>query len=290
MPLVVNSNIASLVAQRYLGGNSNQLQKSFERLSSGFRINRAADDSAGLAISESLSSLIRGFEMADKNAQDGISVLQIAEGALTSIGESLQRMRELTVQAANDTNSSAERNAIEQEIQQLVTEITRLSTATSFNGLTLLNGSMATTFIQIGPNSSITQNTIDISSALATTNATTLGILGTTTSAGFSQIASIDISNSSVARAFITDLDAAITALNRRRSLIGAYDNQLQSVITNIGLNIENFSSSLSRIRDLDIAKETSNLNKWQVLQQSSLSILTQANQSAQQVLSLLQR
>ena len=293
MPLVVNTNLSSLISQRYLSSNNNKVNKSFERLSSGSRINRAADDAAGMAISKKLESKVRGFTVAQQNAQDGISILQIAEGAMGSIGDGLQRVRELTVQAANGTNSSDQTESIFKEVEQIMTEIGRIASSTSFNGLTLLDGSLGSVRLQIGADSSVTLNTLDVSSALSTTTASALGLVGASTSAGFSTVASIigsNISNGSVARAFLNDVDAALTTLNTKRSLLGAYQNQLENTLTGLSLSVENFSASLSRVRDLDIAAESSNLTRNQVLQQSSLSILSQANQSTNSVLSLLQR
>lgn len=301
MPLVVNTNIPSLVAQRYLNNNDSMVNRSFTRLSSGFRINEARDDAAGLAIATKMDSAVRGLHKAKQNAQDGVSILQIAEGSLSSMADALQRMRELTVQAANDTNSASQRDSIVQEIRQLTQEITRLANATQFNNLSLLDGTLSTKRLQIGPNSDLVKNTFDISSALAT--ATPIGLQlfpsGTTSAisalkaagstAGYTSSTTISFANGSEARAFLLDLDKALDKVNARRSLIGAYQNKIDSIVNNIDLSTENFNASLSRIRDLDIASETATLTRNQVLKQSSISILSQANQSAQSVLSLLQ-
>ena len=301
MPLIVNTNIPSLVAQRYLNQNDAAVNRSFTRLSSGYRINEARDDAAGLAIGTKIESAVRGLQKAQQNAQDGVSILQIAEGSLTSMGDALQRIRELTVQAANDTNSSSQRGSLVQEIRQLTMEITRLANSTQFNNLTLLDGSLTSKRLQIGPNSDVVKNTFDISSALATATPKGLGLFPTGaasavsaakaagSTAGYTSSTTISFANGSEARAFLVDIDKALDKVNSRRSLIGAYQNKIDSIVNNIQLSIENFNASLSRIRDLDIASETATLTRNQVLKQSSISILSQANQSAQSVLSLLQ-
>ncbi len=288
MPLVLNTNISSLVAQRNLSTNTSNLSKSMEKLSSGFRINRASDDAAGLAISETLRGQIRGMKTAFQNAQDGISILQITEGSLSVINDNLQRIRELTVQAANDTNGENQRDAIEAEIKKRLEDNDRIAAAAAFNGINLLDGTASAARLQIGANSDEAENTLDVASALATATVTALGLMGATTSTGWQTIGSIDFTSGSVARQFLNDLDAAINVVSARRSLIGAFQNQLDSTLQNLSLGIENFTSSESRIRDLDIAQETAQLTKNQILQQASVSILSQANQSPQLVLSLL--
>ena len=289
MPLVVNTNIPSLTAQRYLNTNDASVNRSFTRLSSGFRINEARDDAAGLSISTKMDSTIRGLKKAQQNAQDGVSILQIAEGALSTMADALQRIRELTVQAANDTNSSSQRGSITQEIQQLTKEITRLANSTQFNNLNLLTGSMTNKRLQVGAQADLVKNTVDISSALATASPKALTLIGSATSAAFTSSSNISFINATVIRAFLGDVDRALDKVNERRSLIGAYQNKIDSITNNIQISTENFSASQSRIRDLDIASETATLTRNQVLKQSSISILSQANQSAQSVLSLLQ-
>lgn len=289
MPLVVNTNIPSLTAQRFLNSNDSAVNRSFTRLSSGFRINEARDDAAGLAISTKMDAAIRGLKKAHQNAQDGVSILQIAEGALSTMADALQRIRELTVQAANDTNSSSQRGSITQEIQQLTKEITRLANSTQFNNLNLLTGSMTNKRLQVGAQADLVKNTVDISSALATASPKALTLIGSATSAAFTSSSNISFINATVIRAFLGDVDRALDKVNERRSLIGAYQNKIDSITNNIQISTENFSASQSRIRDLDIASETATLTRNQVLKQSSISILSQANQSAQSVLSLLQ-
>ena len=289
MPLIVNTNIPSLTAQRFLNQNDAAVNRSFTRLSSGYKINEARDDAAGLSISTKVDSAIRGLAKSQQNAQDGVSILQIAEGALTTMGDALQRIRELTVQAANDTNSSSQRGSLTQEIKQLTQEITRLSNSTQFNNLNLLTGSMTHKRLQIGAQADLVKNTFDISSALATASPKALLLIGSATSAAFTSSTNITFANATKARAFLGDIDRALDKVNERRSLIGAFQNKLDSIVNNIQISSQNFSASLSRIRDLDIASETATLTRNQVLKQSSISILSQANQSAQSVLSLLQ-
>lgn len=289
MPLVVNTNMASLVSQRNLGINTVNLNRSLERLSSGYRINRAADDAAGLTISEGLRSDIRGSKVAVQNAQDGVSILQIAEGTLSVVSDNLQRIRELTVQAANDTNADAQRNAIEQEIKARLSDNQRIVDASQFNGIALLDGTAVNARLQIGSDSNSALNTLDITSALASSSSSAIGLLGAATSTGFQTIASIDITAGSVARKFLNDIDVAIATMSSRRSLIGAFQNELESALANLSLSVENFTASESRIRDLDIASETAIMTKNQILQQASVSILSQANSAPQLVLRLLQ-
>lgn len=295
MPLVVNTNIASLVAQRNLSINAATFNKSLERMSSGLRINRAADDAAGLTISENLRSQIRGIQTALQNAQDGISILQITEGTLSVLNDNLQRIRELTVQAANDTNSDPQRDAIESEIKARLNDNQRIVQAAQFNGIKLLTGSATNARLHIGANANTAENTLDISSALASSFCTALGLLGAGTSTGWGTIASINFqavgatTGGDISRRFLNDLDAAITAVSARRSLIGAFQNQLDSTTQNLALGVENFTASESRIRDLDMAAETADMTKSQILQQASVSILAQANQSPSLVLKLLQ-
>lgn len=300
MPLVVNTNVSSLIAQRNLSTNTNMLNKSLERLSSGYRINRAADDAAGLTISETLRSQIRGINTALQNAQDGISILQITEGTLSVVTDNLQRVRELTVQAANDTNGVAQRDAIESEIKARLFDNQRIVQAANFNGIKLLNGSallaLGSVRLQIGPNADIVENTLDITRALDTASMQMLGMfvdslnpaLGSY-STTWDSISFINFLNNSNARTFLMDIDRALASVSARRSLIGAIQNQLDSAIQNLSLSGENFSASESRIRDLDMAAETANLTKAQILQQASVSILSQANQAPGLVLRLLQ-
>jgi len=286
MGLILNTNVPSLIAQRNLLNNSRAVQSSFEKLSSGLRINRAADDAAGLNISETLKTQIRGNQKAVANAQDGVNILQIAEGALSVIGENLQRIRELTVQAANDTNSSVERRAIVLEVQSRLDDIDRIAESTRSNNLNLLDGSQTTYLLQIGANSDPDQNTLDIGTVLARSSASALGITnGTIVSATAGGI----YGSNTNARAFLDLVDTALENLFTRRSEIGALQNRLQSTIESLSIAVENLQSTNSRIRDLDIASESAILTRNQILQQSALSVLSQANQGPTLALQLLQ-
>ena len=284
MGLILNTNVPSLVAQRNLWNNSKAVQSSFEKLSSGLRINRAADDAAGLSISETLKTQIRGNEKAVANAQDGVNILQIAEGALGVITENLQRIRELTIQAASDTNSSTERRAIALEVQSRMNDIDRIAETTRSSNINLLDGSKTTYLLQIGPNNPQTQNTLDIGTILADSRATALGFTMSVTAAG----ATGTYVANTTARAFLNEIDGALNNVNSRRAQLGAMQNRLQSTIESLSIAVENLKSTNSRIRDLDVASESAIMTRNQILQQSTLSVLAQANQSPTLVLKLL--
>ena len=283
----INHNIAALNTHNQLTNNSNNIQKSLEKLSSGLRINRAGDDAAGLAISEKMRGQIRCLEMASKNAQDGISLIQTAEGALTETHSILQRMRELTVQAANDTNESVDRTAINDELEQLSAEIDRIANNTEFNSKTLLDGSFDTSVnldgngkmgvelnFQIGANKD--QN---IKFEIGKMDAKTLGV----------DTASIDVSTYSDATAFLDELDTAIETVSGQRSELGAVQNRLEHTINNLDASAENLTAAESRIRDVDMASEMMEFTKNNILSQASQAMLAQANQQPQGVLQLLQ-
>jgi flagellin len=279
MTLVINTNVASINAQRYLSTNTMQLNKSMERLASGYRINKGADDSAGLQISETLRAQIRGSQKALDNVQDGTNVLNIMDGAMAQITENIQRMRELAVQAANDTLASTQRTAIKNEIDELSKDITRISDATEYNGVKLLNGTQSNFFVQVGANANNTVDRIDMASSgnvFADIDATALSVNNLT------------VSDNTNAQTSISTLDSALTTVNNRRATIGALTNRLQSAANNLSVNIENLSSAESRIRNVDVAKESAQLTRNQILQQASSTILGQANQSPQLALSLL--
>jgi flagellin len=287
MPLIVNTNVSSLNAQRHLGNNTNALAKSMEKLSSGFRINRASDDAAGLQLSETLRSQIRGSQKAMDNVQDGINVLNIVDGAYSQITENLQRMRELAVQAANDTYASAQRSAMEAEIDQLMADIDRISEATEFNGVKLMSGAAGTDFvIQLGANDVAAEDQLNIASAAGTgpfADAAASVLAATMTTA------SLNVNTASAALAAITTIDNALATVNTRRGMIGSLSNRLEGAANNLSVSIENLSSSESRIRNVDVARESANLTRNQILQQASASMLAQANQSPQLALQLLQ-
>lgn len=283
MPLVINTNVASLNAQRLLSNNAAALQKNFERLASGYRINRAADDAAGLQISETLRSQIRGTGQAINNAQDGLNLLSIAEGTMGVVQEHLQRMRELTVQAASDTNGSAQRDAIRAEIKERMSEINRITRTAEFNGILLLHSATPSSLrLQVGANARASLDTIDISGVLGSATATGLG-LGNPGTTG-----SVNFSNNSAARDFLSSVDNALKNISTRRASIGALQNRLDGAISNLQITLENLESSESRIRNVDVAKEAALMTRNQILQQASASILAQANQAPTLALSLI--
>ncbi len=269
--MIINHNISALNAHRQLGVNTNAVQKSLEKLSSGLRINRAGDDAAGLAISEKMRAQIRGLEMATKNAQDGISLIQTAEGALTETHAILQRMRELAVQAANDTNTDDDRTALQNEIIELIAEIDRIASDTEFNTQTLLDGTFTDKIFHIGANDG--QNiTVDINSMAASA----LGVDG------------VDISDQAGADSAIATIDSAIKTVSEERAKLGAIQNRLEHTINNLGASAENLTAAESRIRDTDMAKEMMNFTKNSILTQAAQAMLAQANQVPQGVLQLL--
>ncbi|UYZ21610.1 flagellin [Mesobacillus jeotgali] len=267
----INHNIAALNTHRQLNSASNAQSSSMEKLSSGLRINKAGDDAAGLSISEKMRGQIRGLDQASKNAQDGISLIQTAEGALNETHSILQRMRELAVQGGNDTNTTEDRNAIKAEIDELNNEITRISDTTQFNKQELLDGSLNIT-LQIGANDGQDLN-ISINIDLDPTGLT---------------IASIDVSDAASASAAIASIDAAIEKVSEIRSYLGANQNRLDHTINNLNTSSENLTAAESRIRDVDMAKEMMNQTKNSILSQAAQAMLAQANQQPQGVLQLL--
>lgn len=279
MSITVTNNIASLIAQRNLSKSTTNLTKTIEKLSSGYRINRAADDAAGLSISEGLRGQVRGNERAIGNVQDGINLLQIAESGLTVVNENLQRIRELCIQAANDTNGSVERTAILAEVTARIDDITRIAKSAKFNNIQLLDGTASAAVLQVGANAIASTNTIDIAPVLADCQSSTLGVTISVTGGTWV---------SSLIRSYLTVLDSAISTVTSRRSNIGALQGRLESTLDNLMIMNENIQASESRIRDLDIAKESANMVKNQILQQASASVLAQANQIPSLALSLM--
>jgi flagellin len=267
--------MTALNANRQLGVSNSSLAKSTEKLSSGYRINRAGDDAAGLSISEKMRGQIRGLNQASTNAQDGVSLIQTAEGALNEVHSVLQRMRELTVQAANDTNVSVDREAIAKEQKALTDEITRIGTQTQFNTMNLLTGSFASKNLQVGANEG--QN-IEISISAMTAGASGLNVAS----------AESNMATYSDATAFLSRVDAAIKSVSDQRSSLGAIQNRLEHTIANADNTAENLQAAESRIRDVDMADEMVKYSKSSILQQAGQSMLAQANQSTQGVLSLL--
>jgi flagellin len=269
----INHNIAALNTYRQLNSASNAQSKSMEKLSSGLRINRAGDDAAGLSISEKMRGQIRGLEQASKNSQDGISLIQTAEGALNETHSILQRMRELAVQGSNDTNVAKDRDAISKELTQLQTEITRIADETEFNTQKLLKTSDSYTF-QVGANSGQT-----ITLSINGMKASDLSI-GTATS--------IKVDTTTNAQSTLTAINTAIETVSEERSKLGAYQNRLEHTINNLNTGAENLTAAESRIRDVDMAKEMMSQTKNSILSQAAQAMLAQANQQPQGVLQLL--
>ena len=272
--MIVQHNMSALNTNRQLGISVGNLSKSTEKLSSGYRINRAGDDAAGLSISEKMRGQIRGLDQASTNAQDGISMIQTAEGALNEVHSIIQRMRELTVQAANDTNVTADRDAIAAEQSQLAAEITRIGNSTEFNTMKLLNGSFGTKNLQVGAN-----NGQNIQVTIGQITATGLSIAD----------AASNMTSYTTATAYITKLDSALATVSSTRSNLGAIQNRLEHTIANADNTAENLQAAESRIRDVDMADEMVTFTKNNIVQQAAQSMLAQANQATQGVLSLLQ-
>lgn len=282
MASTINTNIQSLNAQRNLGASQNSLSTAMQRLSSGLRVNSAKDDAAGLAIADRMNAQVRGMNVAVRNANDGISLAQTAESALGKIGDNLQRMRELAVQSANDTNGATDREALDAEFKQLALENTRVIDTTKFNGHALLTGTGGTAGVfafQVGANTTadnkISVTTIDMKGAtgLDTTTQGALATLGV---------------DSASALAAVTALDTAMTNVNKQRSEFGAVQNRFDAVVGNLQVSSENQAASRARIMDADFAVETSNLSRSQILQQAGTAMVAQANQLPQGVLALL--
>ncbi|EHS4531926.1 flagellin FliC [Cronobacter sakazakii] len=275
---VINTNLLSLTTQTNLNKSQSALGTAIERLSSGLRINSAKDDAAGQAIANRMTSQVKGMTQAARNANDGISLVQTAEGNLNEINTNLQRIRELAVQAANDTNGSTDLTSINTEITQRLSEIDRIAGGANFNGKSLLNGSVSTALkIQVGAGTS-SNDTISIDSN-ALINATS-GTLSSTLSTAISDNAS--------AQTVISAADAAIAKIDTARSNMGAIQNRFESTINNLNNSINNLSAAQSRIQDADYATEVSNMSRAQILQQAGTSVLSQANQVPQSMLSLL--
>lgn len=277
MGMQINTNIAANNSYRNLSITQNDLSKSLEKLSSGLRINRAADDAAGLAISEGLRSQVGGLTVAARNAQDGISVIQTAEGALTEVHSILQRVRDLAVQAGNDSNNVKSRDAIKTEVEALGLELTRIGASTNFNGIKLLDGSNASLTFQVGAGGVAAEDQI----AVDLTNVSTIGAAVTTLSAaGFA--------DKTAALATITAIDTHITDVSTARADLGAQQNRFESTIKSLNVSKENLSAAESRIRDTDMASEMVKYTRSNVLSQAGTAMLAQANQSNQGVLQLL--
>lgn len=277
MGLRVNTNMASLNSQRHLRMTRQNLDKSFEKLSSGSRINRAGDDAAGLAISENLRAQIRGLQQAERNALDGVSLVQVAEGGLQEISNILIRLRELAVQAASDTVGQTERKFLNSEYDALLSEIDRIANSTEFNRIPLLNGTGTVFDIQVGTRNNPNVDRITFfDGSSADVNVVALGI-------NLSNVA-----DKTSAQNSLSSLDGAIISVSSIRADFGAMQNRLQSIINNLAIGIENMSAANSRIRDTDVASETAELTKNNILMQAGTAILAQANASTSAALTLL--
>ncbi len=278
MGLRINTNVASLNAQRNLTGTKWGLDKSLERLSSGYRINRAGDDAAGLAISENLRAQVRGLKQASRNAQDGVSLVQVAEGGLNEMSSILIRLRELAVQAASDTIGPVERQFLNVEYDQLVSEIDRIADATEFNGTQLLSGTGSVLDFQVGTRNDPNIDRLTFDASKADANSVALGVNLTS------------VADKPSAQNSLAAIDAAIVSVSAMRADFGAIQNRLQSTIGNIAVSVENLSAANSRIRDVDVAEETAELTRNNILLQAGTSVLAQANQTSNTALSLLNK
>ena len=276
MGLRITTNVASLNAQKNLGMTQQMQSRSLARLSSGFRINQASDDAAGLAISENLRAQIRGLRQAQRNANDGISLVQVAEGGLNEVSNMVIRLRELAVQAASDTIGQTERGFLDVEYQQLKSEIQRVSEVTTFNGRDLLNGTGGQLDIQVGTHNDSFKDRISFNASAANSSLDALGMSAESLSSKESAQTSIEV------------VDRALVSVNSIRANFGAMQNRLQSTVNNISVSDENLSAANSRIRDADIAAESSDLARNNILLQAGVSVLSQANQASQIALKLL--
>ena len=291
MSLVQNTNIAALIAQRNLTINSTKLNGAMERLSSGYKINRASDDAAGLTISQNLTSQTVRMQQASRNTQDGIGLLQVADGSLSVINDNLQKVRELTVQAANDTNDPVSRQVISNQIQALLQDVDRIANATNFNGINLLDGSpKPQAYIQVGPDSNPANNIVDIGPALINATSLALNVVGPTTNAAFVNVGAVNLIDNPTSRKFLMDLDNALQNVNTARATIGAYENRLESAASSLDVSVSNFTNANAQIRDTDIAADTSIMTQAQTLTQAATMVLSQTNQLPQMILGLLKQ
>ena len=288
MPQTINTNLVSLNAQRNLSTSQSSLATSMQRLSSGLRVNSAKDDAAGLAIAERMYTQSRGMNVAMRNANDGISMAQVAEGALGKISGIFQRMRELAVQSANGTNTNTDRASLNQEFVQLAQEATRTLGGTQFNGQNILATTLTSQF-QIGANATTDIDTLVVTAFDWTANTSITNLVGNTVITG-TQTPTIQITDITSAQGSISSIDAGIDAINSQRATFGALQNRFENVIANLMVASENQSAARSRIMDADYAAETANLSRAQILQQAGNAMVAQANQLPQQVLALLQR
>ena len=279
---VIGTNVAAMRAQSASMSASNQLQASMERLSSGKRINSAKDDAAGLAIATKMTAQIKGLNAAARNANDGVSLAQTAEGALGQISNIIQRVRELAVQSANGTVTNADRAGLDNESRALIDQIDTIASTTNFNGVALLNGSAASVSIQTGTNATDTVSIALSDARSVTMNITKAAVVGT---AGATEI---DLSTAGNASSALAKLDTALNTVASARASLGASQNRLSVTVENIGSTVTNLTEARSRIEDVDFSSETTNLAKAQILSQASTAMIAQANQAQQGVLSLI--
>ena len=287
MPQTINTNLASLNAQRSLSMTQSSLSTSMQRLSSGLRVNSAKDDAAGLAIAERMNAQVRGMNVAIRNANDGISLAQTAEGSLGKVADALQRMRELAVQSANDTNSASDKDSLDKEFGELAKEIQRVLGATTFNGKHVLGSEAGSMQFQVGANTTA-NDTIDITTPDLTTDVAITVIAGTDNT-GASRSVIDATANTAAIHTVIDSIDTALDTVNSQRAVLGASQSRFDSVISILQVSVENQTAARSRIMDADFASETANLSRAQILQQAGNAMVAQANQLPQQVLKLLQ-
>ena len=287
MPQTINTNIASLNAQRNLNSSQSSLATSMQRLSSGLRVNSAKDDAAGLAIAERMNAQARGMSVAMRNANDGISLAQTAEGALGKVADSLQRMRELAIQARNATNADSDKDSLDKEFGELAKEIQRVTAGTTFNGKYILgqDAALPQTF-QVGPNTT-SNDEITVTTPNMSADATITQVSGSDTS-GASRAVIDRTADAAAIATVVANIDTALDTVNSQRATLGATQNRFDAVISNLQVAYENQTAARSRIMDADFAVETSNLSRAQILQQAGNAMVAQANQLPQQVLSLL--
>lgn len=286
MPQIINTNIASLNAQRNLNMSQNSLLTATQRLSSGLRVNSAKDDAAGMAIAERMYAQARGMAVAIRNANDGISLAQVAEGALAKVTENLQRMRELTVQARNATNSIGDKDSLDKEFGELAKEIQRIIQGTTFNGKAVLAQAAGTQTFQIGPNTTV-NDTIGFTTTDLSVAAAVVAVAGADNNGTGRRVIDGTTTITDLATV-INEIDTAFDLINSERATLGAQQNRFEAVITNLQIAHENQMAARSRITDADYAAETSNLSRANILQQAGTAMVAQANQLPQQVLQLL--
>ena len=286
MPQTINTNIISLNAQRNVNTSQTALASSMQRLSSGLRVNSAKDDAAGMAIAERMTAQVRGMNVAARNANDGISLAQTAEGALGKVSDSLQRMRELAVQSANATNSNSDKDSLDKEFGELAKEIQRVIGGTTFNGKNVLGSNAGTLDFQVGANTT-SNDLISITTTDMTSDSTVTAVAGTDNQG--SGRATIDsAASASTIRSVIGNIDTALDTVNGQRATLGASQSRFDAAVSNLQISVENQSAARSRIVDTDFAAETANLSRAQILQQAGNAMVAQANQLPSQVLQLL--